>query len=95
MTAVIVTARRRIMDTGRAREDTVAFAPRERGKKKNEKGFLPPPYLEGETRIIYIDNPYTHALLQDPQRPHLRGVPHGTLCSGRSCLVWALRHVLS
>jgi hypothetical protein len=51
--------------------------------------------LDGETRIVYIDNHYTYGLLQDPQRPHLRGAPHGTPSAGRSCLVWALQPVIS
>jgi hypothetical protein len=75
---------------------TCFFAPLERAKKENAQGLPPPPYLEGEeTRIVYIDNHYTHGLLQDPPRPHLRGMPHGTPRAGRSCLVWALRSVLS
>jgi hypothetical protein len=63
------------------------------GPKKKARG-LPLSSLFLEERPRSLLNIFTiHGLLQDPQRPHLRGVPHSSPRAGRPC--WYGRYGMS
>jgi hypothetical protein len=80
-------------DVYHAQQSDCSLLGREAKRKKLKARLLVPNWRGA--RFLYIENHYAHGLLQAPRRLHLRGMPHGTPSAGRSCLLWALRPVLS
>jgi hypothetical protein len=62
------------------------------GDKPKSARLASSPLFEGGGLDRYINNHSTHGLLQDSQRPHFRGVPHGSPSASRSC--WSGRYGL-